>query len=137
MNSEVGTVAWMAPEVFSGHYTEKADVFSLGALYFAILERDFVTIDEKKFFGAFSRPLFGRKVGLGLAMSKSKNGSIRVAFSDQAQGSHTMKRVTLDALKYNEDDRPTAAEVLGDIEGISKELQFWMEEVSRAYCTIS
>ena len=42
MNSGIGPIHWMAPEFFSGRYTEKADVFSLGTLFFAILERDFV-----------------------------------------------------------------------------------------------
>ena len=41
MDSEVGTLHWLAPECFTGHYTEKADVFSLGVLFFAILERDY------------------------------------------------------------------------------------------------
>ena len=44
MNSEVGTPHWMALEVFRGHYTEKADVFSLGAIFFAILQRDCVDL---------------------------------------------------------------------------------------------
>ena len=42
MDSEVGTLHWLAPECFTGHYTEKADVFSVGVLFFAILERDYI-----------------------------------------------------------------------------------------------
>ena len=38
MNSGVGLVHWVAPEFFAGRYTEKADVFSLGTLFFTILE---------------------------------------------------------------------------------------------------
>ena len=34
MESVLGTPYWMAPEYFYGHYTEKADVFSLGVLFF-------------------------------------------------------------------------------------------------------
>lgn len=141
MASEAGTVNWLAPEVFKHHYTEKADVFSLGALFFSILERDFVTAENgKRFYGAFGRPfgrLFEAKVGLGLAMSQSNNQGINVAFSERAQGSIIMQSVTLEALQYDEDDRPTAADIHRQFEGLRKEMQFWMKEVSGNYCTIS
>lgn len=55
MNSQVGTPHWMAPEVFEGHYTERADVFSLGAIFFAILQRDCVDVNGKRFYGVFHR----------------------------------------------------------------------------------
>ena len=45
MNSGTGPIHWVAPEFFSYHYSEKADIFSLGAVFFAILERDFILID--------------------------------------------------------------------------------------------
>ena len=72
MSSEAGTVSWMAPEVFKHRFTEKADVFSLGALFFSILERDFVTVNGQRFYGAFGRPyarLFAKKLGLDLQCS--------------------------------------------------------------------
>lgn len=140
MNSDVGTINWMAPEVFKGHYTGKADVFSLGALFFSILERDFVTENGKRFYGAFGRPygrLFEKKVGLGFAMFQSNNQGINVAFSERAQGSIIMQSITLDALQNDEKERPTAAEIHRQFEELRKEMQFWMKEVSGNYCTIS
>jgi len=137
MNSKVGTVHWMAPEVFRGNYTEKADVFSLGAIFYAILERDFITIDGEKLYGAFTRPLFGRKIGIGYVMATDSNKSIRVSFSRQAQGSKFMQSITIDALQYDEKDRPSAAEVHEKIENLAAEINFWMKEGSRAYCPIS
>ena len=140
MSSEAGTVSWMAPEVFKHRYTEKADVFSLGALFFSILERDFLKVNGKRFYGAFGRPygqLFAKKVGLGYAMFQSNNQGINVAFSEQAQGSIIMQSITLNALQYDEDERPTAAEIHQQFEELRKEMQFWMKEVSGNYCAIS
>ena len=44
MNTFAGTPYWIAPEVFTGHYTEKYDAFSLDVISFATLERDFKMI---------------------------------------------------------------------------------------------
>ena len=131
----------MAPEVFEGHYTEKADVFSLGAIFFAILQRDYDDVKGKRFYAAFHRveAFSDRKVGLGFAMVENgrRNIIIQAAFSDGAQGSNTMKSITLDALREEAKERPTAAEVHRRLEEVMEEMQFWVKEAS-AYCfTIS
>ena len=109
MNSGVGPIHWMAPEFFTGRYTEKADVFSLGTLFFAILERDFIEIDGKVIYGAFVYIPGEGKRSLGLAMAEVNSG-IRITFSSRAQGSNAMQRVVLDALQYDKNDRPSAQE---------------------------
>ena len=117
MNSDVGPIYWVAPEFFRRHYTEKADVFSLGAVCFAILERDCISVHGKRFYGAFVQfPGIG-KVGLGFAMAKLVP-DIEPRFSPGSQGSNPLRRIVLDALQYDSNDRPSAEEVLENIENL-------------------
>ena len=111
MNSGYHPEHWVAPKVLHNHYTEKPDVFSLGVLFYAILQRDFTTTDDgKTVYGAFKRIRGQRKVGLGYAMAHH-NPNVTIAFSEQAQGSNTQQRVTLAALQCDKDDRPSAEEI--------------------------
>ena len=120
MNSMVGTIPWMAPEYFTkGRYTEKADVFSLGTLFYAILERNFFQLDDgKNYYGAFLHIPNQGKVGLGYAMANI-DPHISIAFLSQEQWSHDLqKSVALKALQYNKDDRPSAQDVYDKIRRI-------------------
>lgn len=107
MTSGLGPVNWVATEFFTGRYTEKADVFSLGALFYAILERDHIFIDGKIKYGAFKViPEIG-KVGLGYAMAlRGPNTSIQ--FSPYARGSNVLQRIAIDAMQYDKEERPSA-----------------------------
>ena len=118
MNTPCGTLHWMAPEVFTRHYTEKADVFSLGAIFFAILERTYITLNGKRFYGAFKRIRRGRsqnRIGLGYAMAN--NPYTTVIFSRLAENStlQKMQELTFRCLQYEEDDRPSAAAVYDEL----------------------
>ena len=117
MNSGVGPVHWVAPEFFTGRYTEKADVFSLGTLFFAILERDFIAIDGKAIYGAFVNIHGVGKLGLGFAMAEV-DSSISITFSSRARGSNAMQRVVLEALQYDKNDRPSAQEIYDKVMNI-------------------
>ena len=110
MDSEVGTPYWLAPECFTGHYTEKADVFSLGLLFFAILERDYKESNGKMYYGAFKRIRGVGKVDLGFAMARHNPGT-DITFSRRAQGSRDVQRLVIEALQYDPDDRLSAVEL--------------------------
>ena len=129
MSTCAGTPHWMAPEVFPGpqghgHYNEKADVFSLGILFLAILKRDFIINDKgKRLYGAFVNVDGIGKVGIGLAMYKQgpavavslRSPSLWAPVSLQAGGSNILQMIALDALKFEQKDRPTAFEILNRI----------------------
>ena len=118
MNTFAGSLSWMAPEVFRGHYNEKADVFSLGVLIFAILEREyFIELSGKMYYGAFV-PLEFKTVGLGEAMYEC-GPAITAQFSFKARGSPFVRTIALDALKYQAKDRPSALEILNRITSLS------------------
>ena len=112
MNTECGTPYWMAPEVFTGRYTEKADVFSLGVIFFAILERTYITLNGKQFYGAFKRIGHSQeKVGLGFALTKNPHATINFSSPTENSTKQKMQELTLRCLEYEDDDRPSAAEV--------------------------
>ena len=126
LNSGTGPIHWMAPEFFSGHYTENADVFSLGLLFFAVLERDFIAVDGKTIYGTFVENPTEGKVGLGFAMEKLGR-HIKIAFSSYAQGSMALQRVVLETLQYDADDRPSAQEVYDKVMNICQGIKLHQE----------
>ena len=107
MQTGAGTLYYMAPEVFEGHYTEKSDVFSLGVLFFAIVERRFIQVGGKRMYGAFvSIPKRG-VVGLGFAMANGYPNSM-VTFT---QASPDVQQLIQNVLSYNYHQRMSASDV--------------------------
>ena len=136
MNSNVGPIHWVAPECFSGRYTEKADVFSLGTLFFAIMERDFVMINGKRLYGAFKRIPGGGEVGIGYAMAKY-DPKIAIQFSPSAQGSGALQRIARDAMQYNSSDHPSAEEIhqrITNIQGSVKLSISYNQQTAEGWC---
>ena len=140
MNTVAGTRDWMAPEVFPGqegygHYSEKADVFSLGILFWAILERDFISDQEgKRYYGAFVNVPWNGKVGVGYAMYQ-KCGPV-VPDSLQPRGSNTLQMIALDALKFEPKDRPSAVEICDRITSFVAQSQFCTPITSGVYPSV-
>lgn len=110
MQTGVGTRHYMAPEVFAGHYTEKSDVFSLGVLFYAIVERCFVQFpDGKRMYGAFVSTSTNGMVGLGFAMANI-NGyqNIMVTFT---QASASVQQLIKNVLSPDYHQRMSASDV--------------------------
>ena len=114
MASQVGTPSFMAPEVLTEHYTLKADVFSLGLIFYAILEQRYIPHGTGKFFGAFrdgDLPLVDAMMWGDVNATVSftrRNGQDRV--------STKLRQIICRALKYDRNSRPTAQEIYDDIQ---------------------
>lgn len=124
MQSGTGPAHWMAPEVFRCHYTEKADIFSLGVLFNAILVRDYAfSSNHKRWYGAFVKASGGVKVGLGYAMS-ILGASAMEEFTDgySLKEQNVFRGLVLDALSYVPRARPGADEIYCRIENISAQI---------------
>ena len=115
MSSGIGPIHWMAPEFFANRYTEKADVFSLGMIFYAILSRDFIRFGSKKMYGVFVNLSRHGKVGLGYAMAEIGKRAV-VQFSGNFKGSNSMKRVIQEMLEFDPHNRPDATEVYDRVE---------------------
>lgn len=110
LTSGVGPIHWMAPEFYNQHYTEKADVFSLAGIFYAILTREYIQIGSKKMYGVYLTYQLHGKVGLGYAMAQI-DPRAAVIFPSSFQGSNAMMRLIRSMLSYNRHNRPTASEV--------------------------
>ena len=133
MRSGTGPAHWIAPEVFTCRFTEKADIFSLGALFNAILERDYAfSSNEQKWYGAFVKVSGDSKVGLGYAMSvigQAAMEEFKHNLSLNECDGYCFRRLVLDALDYVPKKRPSAEEVYYRLEEASSFLRLqWSGE---------
>ena len=124
MTSGVGPIHWMAPEFFHHHYTEKADVFSLGGIFYAILTRDCIQNQHKSMYGVFlSYPLPNGKVGLGYAMAVI-DPNAKVLFPPSVlQDYVSMTKLIGNMLEYHPHNRPSASQVKASVENILSSIQ--------------
>ena len=121
MQSEVGTKYCMAPEVFSIRgYSAKADVFGLGVLLYAILERDHVIMGEKAYYGAFvAIPNLPERIGLGFAL-ETINRFFNIGFSSSSNYFGSLQKLIRQALNYDSHNRPTALQVYQSLVAIEQ-----------------
>ena len=112
MNSGIGPVHWMAPEVFRQRYTEKADVFSIGTLFCAILDRDFIVMNGKVYYGVFTS--IPGKVGLGFAMAMFGVDLLSCVQRDP------LRSLAHQALSFDPAKRPTAHQICVALENLKR-----------------
>ena len=120
MGTLAGSPFWIAPEVFKKHYTEKADVFSLGVILYCIAERQYITLNQKRLYGAFAS-YQGRMLGIGQILHKSdKLEASKLLKFNITGATRTIKELLLETLECQPANRPTAEAVYSRISRIRR-----------------
>ncbi|XP_029478551.1 serine/threonine-protein kinase 35-like [Oncorhynchus nerka] len=109
LSSTCGSDFFMAPEVWEGHYTAKADIFALGIIIWAMLERiTFIDAESKReLLGTYVRR--GTEiVPVGEALLGNPKMVLHIPQKTRSTMSEGVKKLLQDMLAVNPLDRPDA-----------------------------
>ncbi|OQR88916.1 protein kinase, partial [Achlya hypogyna] len=103
MTSNIGTVAWIAPEVLTGgRYTEKADIYSFGVL---MAELDTLAVPYAELLGKSKENGFSNA---RLAMMVSE-GELQPSFTETMP--EELLALARECLSFHDNDRPSAVQL--------------------------
>ncbi|PKK25049.1 serine/threonine kinase 35 [Columba livia] len=112
LSSACGSDFYMAPEVWEGHYTAKADIFALGIIIWAMIERiTFIDAETKKeLLGTYIKQ--GTEiVPVGEALLENPKMELHIPQKRRTSMSEGVKQLLKDMLAANPQDRPDAFEL--------------------------
>ncbi|XP_066240351.1 serine/threonine-protein kinase 35 [Saccopteryx leptura] len=112
LSSACGSDFYMAPEVWEGHYTAKADIFALGIIIWAMIERiTFIDSETKKeLLGTYIKQ--GTEiVPVGEALLENPKMELLIPQKRRTSMSEGVKQLLKDMLAANPQDRPDAFEL--------------------------
>ncbi|XP_018604454.2 serine/threonine-protein kinase 35 [Scleropages formosus] len=112
LSSACGSDFYMAPEVWEGHYTAKADIFALGIIIWAMLERiTFIDAESKReLLGTYVRQ--GTEiVPVGEALLENPKMILHIPQRRRSSMSDGIRQLLQDMLAVNPQDRPDAFEL--------------------------
>ncbi|XP_077429836.1 serine/threonine-protein kinase 35-like [Vanacampus margaritifer] len=109
LSSTCGSDFYMAPEVWEGHYTAKADIFALGIIIWAMLERiTFIDAESKReLLGTYVRQ-GADIVPVGEALLENPKMVLNIPQKRRSCMSDGVRKLLLDMLAVNPQDRPDA-----------------------------
>ncbi|XP_020390063.1 serine/threonine-protein kinase 35 [Stegostoma tigrinum] len=112
LSSACGSDFYMAPEVWEGHYTAKADIFALGIIIWAMIERiTFIDAETKKeLLGTYVRQ-GSEIVPVGEALLENPKMELHIPQKRRTFMSEGIKQLIKDMLAANPQDRPDAFEL--------------------------
>ncbi|KAM4563222.1 serine/threonine-protein kinase 35 [Odontesthes bonariensis] len=109
LSSACGSDFYMAPEVWEGHYTAKADIFALGIIIWAMIERiTFIDAESKReLLGTYVRQ-GSEIVPVGEALLENPKMVLHIPQRARSSMSEGVKKLLHDMLAVNPQDRPDA-----------------------------
>ncbi|KAK9528395.1 hypothetical protein VZT92_012558 [Zoarces viviparus] len=112
LSSACGSDFYMAPEVWEGHYTAKADIFALGIIIWAMLERiTFIDAESKReLLGSYVRQGVDI-VPVGEALLDNPKMVLNIPQKRRSRMSEGVKKLLQDMLAVNPQNRPDAFEL--------------------------
>lgn len=114
LSSACGSDFYMAPEVWEGHYTAKADIFALGIIIWAMIERiTFIDAESKReLLGTYVRQ-GADIVPVGEALLENPKMVLSIPQRRRSHMSTAIRKLLRDMLAVNPQDRPDAEELYG------------------------
>ncbi|CAK4196006.1 unnamed protein product [Aphanomyces euteiches] len=120
MTSNIGTVAWIAPEVLTGgRYTEKADIYSFGVL---LSELDTLQVPYAEMLGKSAENGFSNA---RLAMMVSE-GSLQPSFTEGMP--EKLLSIAHACLSFHDVERPSAMQLSYQLHNILKDFHTELEQ---------
>lgn len=112
LSSACGSDFFMAPEVWEGHYTAKADIFALGIIIWAMVERiTFIDSESKReLLGTYVRQ-GADIVPVGEALLENPKMVLNIPQKRRSCMSDGVRKLLRDMLAVNPQDRPDAFEL--------------------------
>ncbi|XP_030634354.1 serine/threonine kinase 35, like [Chanos chanos] len=112
LSSACGSDFYMAPEVWEGHYTAKADIFALGIIIWAMIERiTFIDAESKReLLGTYVRQ-GAEIIPVGEALLENPKMVLSIPQRRRSQMSESLRKLLQDMLAVNPQDRPDAFEL--------------------------
>uniref|UniRef100_A0A6Q2WXH4 Protein kinase domain-containing protein n=1 Tax=Esox lucius TaxID=8010 RepID=A0A6Q2WXH4_ESOLU len=120
LSSACGSDFYMAPEVWEGHYTAKADIFALGIIIWAMLERiTFIDAESKReLLGTYVRQ-GADIVPVGEALLENPKMVLNIPQRRKSSMSDGVKKLLQDMLAVNPQDRPNALELQNRVDQVT------------------
>ncbi|XP_054904480.1 serine/threonine-protein kinase 35 [Poeciliopsis prolifica] len=112
LSSACGSDFYMAPEVWEGHYTAKADIFALGIIIWAMVERiTFIDAESKReLLGTYVRQ-GSEIIPVGEALLENPKMVLHIPQKARSSMTEGVKKLLMDMLAVNPQDRPDALQL--------------------------
>uniref|UniRef100_UPI00358F3BD6 serine/threonine-protein kinase pdik1l-like isoform X1 n=1 Tax=Myxine glutinosa TaxID=7769 RepID=UPI00358F3BD6 len=113
LSQACGTAFYMAPEVWEGHFTAKADIFALGIMVWAMLER-ITFVDGKsnrQQLGSYIQHA-GQLVPVGQALLENPRMKLRIPRNRCSRIDTSVVQLIRQMLSVNPQERPSACDLV-------------------------